>query len=78
MQGEYKHIPIPTVEDLVYSGKDKNVLVYKKDGITINLLTVDEAHSMSAEEANNKIFRLMKDFINSCGTYRQSTLDRLL
>jgi hypothetical protein len=78
MQGVYKNIPIPSVEDLVRSQKDENILVYKKDGITIDLLKVDEKNTMSTAEANAKIERLMKDFINSCGTYRQSTLDLLL
>ena len=74
---KYKGIEIPTINDLVTSIVDENILVHRKNGVSIDLIRKDELSSMSTEDANAKIERLMKNFIDSCETYRRTTLNML-
>lgn len=74
---KYKGIEIPTINDLVTSAVDENILVHRKNGVSIDLIRKDELSSMSTEDANAKIERLMKNFIDSCETYRKTTLNML-
>jgi hypothetical protein len=75
---KYKGIEIPTINDLVTSIVDENILVHRKNGVSIDLIRKDELSSMSTEDANAKIERLMKNFIDSCETYRRTTLNMLI
>jgi hypothetical protein len=75
---KYKGIEIPTINDLVTSIVDDNILVHRKNGVSIDLIRKDELSSMSTEDANAKIERLMKNFIDSCETYRRTTLNMLI